>query len=305
MRAVVYTQYGPPEVLRLVEAPKPAPQQGEILIRIHAATAHIGDVRLRKPDPFLARLFNGLTRPKRVNILGMELAGEVEALGQGVTRFKEGDPVFAFTGFGFGAYAEYKCLPADNRPKGGLAAIKPANLSFEQAAALPAGGLTALRTLRKAAIQPGQKVLIYGASGSVGTYAVQLARISGAQATGVCSGSNLELVKSLGAETVIDYTQPDFTLPGESYDLVFDAVGKLPRSLGKQALKKTGIYLSIARDSGSEKDLKLADLLALKELAEAGLLRPVIDRCYPLEQIVAAHRYVEAGHKKGHVVITL
>jgi NADPH:quinone reductase-like Zn-dependent oxidoreductase len=235
----------------------------------------------------------------------MELAGEVEAVGQGVQRFKAGDAVFAFTGFGFGAYAEYKCLAADARPKAGLVAHKPVKLTFEQAAALPGGGLTALVTLRKADIQPGQSVLIYGASGSVGTYAVQLARHFGAEVTGVCSAANLEWVKSLGAARVIDYHQEDFTQSGERYDVILDAVDKLSAGRAKKALKQGGVYLNVGRDSGSEGDLKLEDLLFLKELVEAGELTAVIDRCYRLEEIVAAHRYVEQGHKKGNVVITV
>ena len=305
MKAVIYTKYGPPDVLHLAEVTQPVPGEKEILIRVHATTVHIGDVRMRKPDPQLARLVNGLLRPKRIPILGMELAGEVEAAGKGAQRFRVGDPVFAFTGFGFGAYAEYKCMPESGRPKEGLVALKPANLSFEQAAALPGGGLTALATLRQAKIQPGQRVLIYGASGSVGTYAVQLARLWGAEVTGVCSTANLELVKSLGAGRVLDYTRDEFAQSHETYDVFFDAVDRLPSAQAKKFLKPGGIYLNVGKDSGSGNELKVEDLLHLKELVEAGKLSPVIDRIYPLEQIVEAHRYVEMGHKKGHVVITL
>lgn len=302
MKAIIYEQYGPPEVLQLAELPKPTPREKEILIRTRATTAHIGDVRMRVPDPFAARLYNGLLKPKRVTVLGMELAGEVEATGSAVTRFRTGDQVFAFTGFGFGAYAEYICLPeAGTAAKGGLVAHKPANLSCEEAAALPAGGMTALSILRKADLKPGSRILVYGASGSVGTYAVQLAVYYGASVTGVCSTSNLALVRSLGADLVIDYTQEDFTQNDQVYDVIFDAVHKASRSRCKRLLAPGGVFLT-AHDSAR---IDLRDLIYLKELAEAGMLKPVIDRRYPLEQIVEAHRYVEMGHKVGNVVITI
>lgn len=306
MRAVVYTRYGPPDVLQLAEVAKPTPKDDEVLIKIHATTVAIGDVRLRMADPFGVRLFNGLLRPRRITILGMELAGEIEAVGKDIQRFQPGDQVFALTGFGFGAYAEYKCMPeGGTAEKGGLVAAKPANLSFEEAAAIPGGGITALVTLRKAAIQSGQKVLTYGASGAVGTAAVQIAKSLGADVTGVCSTANLELVKSLGADRVIDYTREDFTQNGEVYDVVFDAVDKLPSSQGRKPLKKSGVYLNVVKDSGSGKMIGTEELLYLKELVEAGKFRPVIDRSYPLEQIPEAHRYVEKGHKKGNVVINV
>lgn len=306
MKAVVYTRYGPPEVLQSAEIAKPIPKDNEVLIKVHATTVTVGDTRMRsftvpRGQWLPARLYLGVRKPKRA-ILGMELAGEVEAVGKRVTRFQVGDAVFASTfEVGFGGYAEYKCLPEN-----GMLAIKPANLSFAEAAASVGGGMTALRCIEQGRIQPGQKVLIYGASGAVGTNAVQIAsRHLGAEVTGVCSTANLDLVRSLGAVRVIDYTRDDFTRDGPIYDVVFDAVAKVAPAHARKALKTTGVYLNVHKDSDASAKVRNAELLVLKELIEAGKLRPVVDRVYPLAQIVEAHRYVDQGHKRGNVVITV
>jgi NADPH:quinone reductase-like Zn-dependent oxidoreductase len=321
MKTIIYTKFGPPDVLRLTEAEKPTPQDNEMLIKLYATTVTTGDCRARGfkvPLVFwpLASRALGFRKPKKL-ILGSDLAGEIVAVGKDVKRFKVGDPVFGSTGKG--TYVEYVTVPED-----GMRAIKPTNMTYEEAAAVPFGAFTALSFLRdKAHIQSGQHVLINGASGAVGTFAVQLARYYGAEVTGVCSTLNVELVKSLGADQVIDYTQADFTKTGQTYDIILDAVGKSSFSRCKGTLRQQGIYLSVefslllalqmlwtSKLGGKKVIIGLPnttqeDLIFLKELIEAGQLKSVIDRCYPLEQIVEAHRYVEKGHKRGNVVITM
>ncbi|OJD65207.1 NAD(P)-dependent alcohol dehydrogenase [Bacillus sp. NH11B] len=322
MKAVVYTKYGPPDVLQLTEVEKPSPKENEILVKIKATTVTAGDIRSRSftvPSSVWlpARIALGFKQPKK-QILGMELAGEVESVGKDVTRFKKGDQIFAATQVNFGSYAEYICLPED-----GAVCMKPSNITYEEAAAVPIGARTALFFLKTANIQNGQNVLIYGASGSVGSYAVQLSKYFGATVTGVCSSFNLELVKSLGADEVIDYTASDFSTIDGAYDIIFEAVNKSTFSDCMKLLKEDGTYINIVEPLPSaqmlwtkltsRKKLILSQnapetseaLDFLKELVENGKIKVIIDRQYTFEEIVEAHIYVEEGHKKGNVVINV
>ena len=322
MKAIVYTKYGSPAVLQLKEVAKPTPKDNEVLIKIHATTVTSGDWRVRSlnvPTGFglISRLVFGVLRPRQP-ILGTELAGEIESIGKDVSKFKAGDQVFAFAGASMGCYAEYKCMPED-----GAVALKPANLSYDEAAAISFGGTTALDFFRRGKLQSGEKVLVNGASGGVGTAAVQLAKHFGADVTGVCSTANVELVKSLGANHVIDYTQDDFTKDSETYDIIMDTVGTAPFSRSKGSLKEGGRLLLVlgglpdmleipwVRMTSSKRVIAgpaaehAEDLRFLAELAEAGEFKPVIDRRYPFEHIAEAHRYVDTGRKKGNVIITM
>ncbi len=320
MKAIVCVRYGPPDVLHLTEVERPTPKEDEVLVRVHATTVTAGDCEIRKfKMPALlwlpARIGFGFRGPRK-KILGQELAGEIESMGRDVTLFRKGDQVFALTGFRLGAYAEYDCLPEN-----GLIATKPANMTYEEAAAVPLGGLHASHFLRKANIQSGQRVLINGAGGSIGTLAVQLAKSFGAEVTAVDSAGKLDMLRSIGADRVVDYSKEDFTRNGESYDVIFDVVGKSSFSRGIRSLKERGFYLlgnpglsQLARryltSTGSKKVISgmtygAEDLVFLKDLIEAGKIRSVIDRRYPLEEIAEAHSYVDTGQKAGNVVITV
>jgi NADPH:quinone reductase-like Zn-dependent oxidoreductase len=317
MRAVVYDKYGPPEVLRLDEVEQPVPNDDQVLVKIHAATVNRTDCGWLKGEPFMTRYFTGLLRPKR-RILGSELAGEVGAVGAAVSEFAVGDQVFGLSGFG--AHAEFVCVRESR-----ALAHKPADMTFEEAAAVCDGAVIALTCLRKADLRKGRSILVYGASGSIGTAAVQLAKHVEADVTAVCNTRNVELVRSLGADEVIDYTQEDFTKNGETYDVIFDAVGKHSFRRCRRSLKPGGRYIEtdlgfmwhvpllalLTRWLGDKKvtlpvpKYKKEDVLFLKELIDTGKYRAVIDRRYPLEQAVEAYRYVETGQKTGNVVLTV
>lgn len=301
MKAIICTKYGPPNVLQLQNIEKPTPKKNEVLVKIHATSVSTGDCRIRSfNSPLLfwipMRIILGFRKPRKP-ILGVELSGEIEDIGSDVTQFKKGDPVFALTELNLGGYAEYTCVH-----ESGLIALKPTNVTYEEAAVIPFGGTSALHFLRKGQIKKGQRVLIYGASGSVGTAAVQLAKYFGATVTAICSSSNFDLVTALGADNVIDYMKEDFTKRGDHYDIIFDAVGKYKKSLCTDALMPNGKYVSV---NGMMAKVSKEDMNLLKQLAETEKLKPVIDRTYRLEEVVEAHTYVEMGHKKGNVSITL
>ncbi|MFQ5930778.1 MAG: NAD(P)-dependent alcohol dehydrogenase [Nitrospiraceae bacterium] len=328
MKAIVWTKYGPPDVLELREVDKPAPKDNEVLIRIYATTVTAGDCEMRslKFPIYLSlplRLWRGLIRPRGTSIMGTEIAGEIESVGKDVKLFKEGDPVFGSAGLGFGANAEHICLPEEAEEVEGALALKPANMTYEEAATVPFGGRDALHFLRKGSLQRGQQILINGAGGSIGTFAVQLAKHFGAEVTAVDSTAKLDMLRSIGADHVVDYTQEDFTNSGETYDVIFDVVGTVSLSRSKRAITQEGTYLLAnpirgqmvrgpwARMTSSNKVVMQTasgtteDLIFLRELIEAGKIKTVIDRTYPLEQIVEAHRYVETGQKQGNVVVTV
>ena len=301
MKAIICTKYGPPNVLQLQNVEKPKPKKNEVLVKIHATSVSTGDCRIRGfNSPLLfwipMRIILGFRKPRKP-ILGVELSGEIEDIGTDVTQFKKGDQVFALTELNLGGYAEYTCVH-----ESGLIALKPTNVTYEEAAVIPFGGTSALHFLRKGQIKKGQRVLIYGASGSVGTAAIQLAKYFGATVTAICSSSNFDLVTTLGADNVIDYMKEDFTKRGEHYDIIFDAVGKYKKSLCTDALMPNGKYVSV---NGMMAKVSKEDMNLLKQLAETEKLKPVIDRTYRLEEIAEAHMYVEKGHKKGNVSITL
>jgi NADPH:quinone reductase-like Zn-dependent oxidoreductase len=318
MKAAVYRKYGPPDVLKIEEVEKPVPEEKEILVKVYASAVTVGDMRLRKADPFMARTFNGLLKPRR-KILGMNFSGKVEAIGRDVKEFNGGDEVFGSTAFEFGTYAEYLCIPEK-----GVVALKPSNISYEEAAVVPFGALTSLHFLRKGKIEKGNNVLIYGASGSLGTAAVQLAKYFGAEVTGVCGTTNIELVKSLGANHIIDYTKEKLADANQTYDIIYDTVGKGPFFEMVSKLNKKGIFLAAVHMPPASifKDLWITitstkkiiggismerkeDLIFLRELMEQGKFKPFIDKCYNFERIAEAHRHVETGHKKGNVVVNI
>ena len=328
MKAIIWTKYGSPDCLKLQEIENPLPKDDEILIKIHATTVTAGDCEMRRLQlplmlSFPMRLYAGFRAPKRLKILGQELAGEVEEVGTDVRTFKKGDHIFGTTGFGFGAYAEYICLKGEPNEMGGTLAIKPSNMTFKEAAAVPTAGFEALHFLRKADIQRGQKVLIIGAGGSIGTFSVQLAKYYGAEVTAVDSTEKLDMLRSIGADHVVDYTREDYTKTDDRYELIIDVVGKGTAARGLKLLKKDGYYflayagfpqilLKLWTSLTSRKKLRIEsssqskeDLLFLKELIEAGNLKTVVDKSFPLEQTAEAHRHAETGKKKGNIIITV